>query len=219
VRVLTGVQEERAGAVELVVPDRARALVGEEQRVVEVVGYLGGRAGRDAHRVECQLVAALGGNQRAALPDSGDLVPAAHAGHAVSIWSDASDRGREPPMPLIRVELFDYRVNEETSAKLIAGLTDALCAATAEGLRDHTWVIVEGHDPKNWGLGGKPWPVGEMPPRPAWGLPSRGARPGGHPQRRDRRARGPRQDDARRRDALAVRLVPREPGRSPARRA
>ena len=26
-------------------------------------------------------------------------------------------------MPLIRVELFDYRVNEETSTKLIAGLT------------------------------------------------------------------------------------------------
>ena len=26
-------------------------------------------------------------------------------------------------MPLIRVELFDFRLNEETSAKLIAGLT------------------------------------------------------------------------------------------------
>ena len=36
-------------------------------------------------------------------------------------------------MPLIRVELFDFRVDEETSAKLIAGLTDALCAATHEG--------------------------------------------------------------------------------------
>ena len=70
-------------------------------------------------------------------------------------------------MSLIRVELFDFRVNEKTSAKLIAGLTDALCAATHEGLRDHTWVIVEGHDPKNWGLGGKPWPVGDMPPGPS----------------------------------------------------
>jgi hypothetical protein len=29
-------------------------------------------------------------------------------------------------------------MNEEASAKLIAGLTDALCAATHEGLRDHT---------------------------------------------------------------------------------
>jgi len=69
-------------------------------------------------------------------------------------------------VPLIRVELFDFRMSEETSEKLIAGLTDALCAATHEGLRDHTWVIVEGHDPKIWGLGGKPWPVGEMPPAP-----------------------------------------------------
>ena len=59
-------------------------------------------------------------------------------------------------MPLIRVELFDFRVNDETSERLIAGLTDALCAATHEGLRDHTWVIVEGHNPKNWSLGGKP---------------------------------------------------------------
>ena len=48
-------------------------------------------------------------------------------------------------------------------------------------------------------------------------LPSAGAHARRHPQRRDRRARRPRQDDARRRDALAVRLVPREPGRRRAR--
>lgn len=65
-------------------------------------------------------------------------------------------------MPLIRVELFDFRLNEEVSAQLIAGLTDALCEATHESLRDHTFVIVEGHSPKNWGVGGKPWPVEEM---------------------------------------------------------
>ena len=46
-------------------------------------------------------------------------------------------------MPLIRVELFDYRMTEETSAALIEKLTDALCEATHPGLRDHTWVIVE----------------------------------------------------------------------------
>lgn len=67
-------------------------------------------------------------------------------------------------MPLIRVELFDFRVDDETSAKLIAGMTDALCDATHEALRGHTWVIVEGHNPKNWGLGGNPWPVDQMPP-------------------------------------------------------
>ena len=32
-------------------------------------------------------------------------------------------------MPLIRVELFDFRMNDETSAKRIAGLTNALCEA------------------------------------------------------------------------------------------
>ena len=71
------------------------------------------------------------------------------------------------PMPLIRVELFDYRVTPEVSEKLIAGMTDALCDAVHPDLRDHTWVIVEGHNPKNWGVGGKPWPVGEMPPGPS----------------------------------------------------
>ena len=56
-------------------------------------------------------------------------------------------------MPLIRVELFDYRMSEETSAALIEKLTDALCEATHPGLRDHTWVIVEGHSPKSaWAL-------------------------------------------------------------------
>jgi phenylpyruvate tautomerase PptA (4-oxalocrotonate tautomerase family) len=67
-------------------------------------------------------------------------------------------------MPLIEVKLFDFRVNDETSAKLIAELTDALCRATTEGLRDHTWVIVEGYSPKNWGVGGRPWPAEMTPP-------------------------------------------------------
>jgi phenylpyruvate tautomerase PptA (4-oxalocrotonate tautomerase family) len=55
-------------------------------------------------------------------------------------------------------------MNEETSRKLIAGLTDTLCTATTEGLREHTWVVVEGHSPKNWGVGGVPWPAEMTPP-------------------------------------------------------
>ena len=70
-------------------------------------------------------------------------------------------------MPLIEVKLFDYRVTPEVSAALIEKLTDALCAAVHPGLRDHTWVIVEGHNPQNWGVGGKPWPVDQMPLGPA----------------------------------------------------
>ena len=67
-------------------------------------------------------------------------------------------------MPLIEVKLFDFRVDEETSRKLIAELTDGLCRATTEELREHTWVIVEGHSPKNWGVGGVPWPAELTPP-------------------------------------------------------
>jgi phenylpyruvate tautomerase PptA (4-oxalocrotonate tautomerase family) len=78
-----------------------------------------------------------------------------------------SGQREEDGMPLIRVELFDYRMSDETSAALIEKLTDALGEATHPGLKEHTWVIVEGHNPKNWGLGGKPWPVDEMPPAPS----------------------------------------------------
>ena len=38
-------------------------------------------------------------------------------------------------MPLIRVELFDYRMSDQTSVALIEKLTDALGEATHPGLR------------------------------------------------------------------------------------
>jgi phenylpyruvate tautomerase PptA (4-oxalocrotonate tautomerase family) len=141
--------------------------VGEQECVVERVREAEQPFGPEAERVERELRAASGRHEGAALDAGGDVrsdfVESSCAAHDVSIWSSASDRGRRRAVPLIRVELFDFRVDEETSTKLIAGLTDALCEATHEGLRDHTWVIVEGHDPKNWGLGGKPWPVEAMP--------------------------------------------------------
>jgi 4-oxalocrotonate tautomerase len=77
--------------------------------------------------------------------------------------SSCQQRREEQIVPMIEVKLFDFRVDDETSRKLIAGMTDALCDATHEGLREHTWVIVEGHSPKNWGVGGVPWPVEAMP--------------------------------------------------------
>ena len=58
-------------------------------------------------------------------------------------------------MPLIRVELFDYRMSEETSAALIEKLTDALGEATHPGLKEHTWVIVvSDHGEELWEHGG-----------------------------------------------------------------
>ena len=67
-------------------------------------------------------------------------------------------------MPMIEVKLYDHRVTDESVPKMIEALTDALCAATTEGLREHTWVVVEGHSPKNWGVGGVPWPADKTPP-------------------------------------------------------
>ena len=62
---------------------------------------------------------------------------------------------KETPMPLIRVELFDYRMSDETSAALIEKLTDALGEATHPGLKEHTWVIVEGPQPEELGSRGQ----------------------------------------------------------------
>ena len=71
-------------------------------------------------------------------------------------------------MPLVRVELFERRLTPELEARLIDRLTETLVETLeAPELKSHTWVIVEGHDPKNWGLGGRPWPVGDMPPGPS----------------------------------------------------
>ena len=97
----------------------------------------------------------------------GDDEPAVLDAHRHDAYRNLASPRKEAQMPLIRVELFDYRMSDETSAALIEKLTDALCEATHPGLRDHTWVIVEGHSPKNWGLGGKPWPVDQMPPAPS----------------------------------------------------
>ncbi len=64
-------------------------------------------------------------------------------------------------MPLVRVELFERRLNPETEARIIEKVTDALLEAIdAEELREHTWVIVEGHDAHRWGRNAKPWDEG-----------------------------------------------------------
>jgi phenylpyruvate tautomerase PptA (4-oxalocrotonate tautomerase family) len=61
-------------------------------------------------------------------------------------------------MPLIEVKVFERRLNAESEARIIRKLTDALLEALeAEELREHTWVIVEGHEPGRWGRGGTPW--------------------------------------------------------------
>ncbi len=46
----------------------------------------------------------------------------------------------------------------ELESKLIDRLTETLIETLeAPELKDHTWVIVEGHDAHRWGRNGKPW--------------------------------------------------------------
>ena len=141
--------EARRRALERRGVDRPRPRVREEERVVERVGQIEGRARLEPQRVERELGAALRRHEQPPLDALSrlrfDLVPTAYTAHGREGYGRAAGRGR-----------------------------------------------------RGW-------------------LPSAGARARRHPQRGDRRARRPREDDPRRRDALAVGLVPREPGRRRAR--
>jgi 4-oxalocrotonate tautomerase len=66
---------------------------------------------------------------------------------------------KEKRMPLIEVKLYDRRINDEVVPEVIAKLTDAICEVIGEDIRSHTWVLVEGLSPKQWGIGGKPTDV------------------------------------------------------------
>lgn len=59
-------------------------------------------------------------------------------------------------MPLIEVKLYDRRVNAESSEKMIRELTDGLCRALGEEVREHTWVVVQGVPATSWGTAGQP---------------------------------------------------------------
>jgi phenylpyruvate tautomerase PptA (4-oxalocrotonate tautomerase family) len=61
-------------------------------------------------------------------------------------------------MPLIEVKLYDRRVTDaESEKRIIEEMTEALVRATGdEGIRDHTWVVVQGVSPTAWGIAGKP---------------------------------------------------------------
>ena len=48
-------------------------------------------------------------------------------------------------MPIIEVKLFDYRLTEGVTEEIIAALTDGLCQACGEEVRERTEVIVQGN--------------------------------------------------------------------------
>ena len=57
-------------------------------------------------------------------------------------------------MPIIDVRLYDRRVTEESVPKMIEALTNAL-AETSGAAREHIHVVIQGVDPKHWGIGGQ----------------------------------------------------------------
>ena len=59
-------------------------------------------------------------------------------------------------MPLIEVKLYDRRVSPESSEKIIREMTDGLCRAVGEEVREDVWVVVQGVPPSSWGIAGKP---------------------------------------------------------------
>ena len=66
-------------------------------------------------------------------------------------------------MPMIEVKLYDHRVTEESVPKMIEALTDAL-AESSGAAKEHIHVVIQGVSPKNWGVGGVPWPAEKTPP-------------------------------------------------------
>jgi 4-oxalocrotonate tautomerase len=95
--------------------------------------------------------------------ESRESQPIRHATRPYSVRLDstrlvAPDR-KERGMPLIDVKLYDRRINDEVVPAAIEKLTDAICEVIGEEIRGHTWVLVEGLSPKQWGIGGRPTDV------------------------------------------------------------
>jgi 4-oxalocrotonate tautomerase len=59
-------------------------------------------------------------------------------------------------MPIIEVKAFDRRFEDEgTVRRLIEKLTDAFVEVYGEGVREETWVVLDGVSPSHWGFGGR----------------------------------------------------------------
>jgi len=57
-------------------------------------------------------------------------------------------------MPLIEVKLYDRRVTEESVPRMIEALTKAL-ADTSGADPAHIQVVIQGVEPRMWGIAGK----------------------------------------------------------------
>jgi 4-oxalocrotonate tautomerase len=75
-------------------------------------------------------------------------------GRRVRLETDHDAREGEADMPMIEVKLYDRRVTEESVPKMIEALTQAL-ADTSGADPSHIQVVIQGVDPRHWGIAGK----------------------------------------------------------------
>ena len=95
----------------------------------------------------------------ARLTATGKRTRARAGGSRPSPRSDVRDstfhvHAEEGRMPLIEVKLYDRRVTEESVPKMIEALTNAL-AETSGADPAHIQVVIQGVEPKHWGIAGK----------------------------------------------------------------
>ena len=58
-------------------------------------------------------------------------------------------------MPMIEVKLYDRRVTEESVPKMVEAPTNALVESSGAA-PEHIHVVIQGIDPRHWGVAGKP---------------------------------------------------------------
>ena len=58
-------------------------------------------------------------------------------------------------MPLIQVSVLQDALTDNQKSQLITNVTEAVISVYGEGLRPHTWVLVQEVKSGQWGLGGR----------------------------------------------------------------
>jgi 4-oxalocrotonate tautomerase len=75
--------------------------------------------------------------------------------HVTLVPGTEGTRGRRSAVPFIDVKLYDRRVTDESVPKMIEALTKALAETSGADPAD-IHVVIQGVEPKHWGIAGKP---------------------------------------------------------------
>jgi 4-oxalocrotonate tautomerase len=57
-------------------------------------------------------------------------------------------------MPLVQIKVVEGVLTPDEKTQMISKVTDAVLSVYGEGLRPHTWVMVDDVAEGQWGLGG-----------------------------------------------------------------